>query len=116
MRRMMVVMLGLCSMVTLSLDGCSSTGPAANVDVRHAAAAQDDKGGKEAAAFELPRDQAGQLLGQALPPRSKQGPLEQPDRPAPPTVPAPKFVEPAATLPAATALVARAPAPARKGG
>src|SRR5262249_37464577 len=116
MRRMMVGLLGLGAMTLLSLESCSSTGPAANVDARHVLAQdRDEKDVQEAVAFELPRDRTGQLLGQVLPPRSKQGPLNRPDRPAPPTVPAPKFVEPAAALPVGTALVSRSPAPPRKG-
>src|SRR5262245_42616149 len=119
MRRMMVGLLGLGATVLLSLEGCSSPGPAANADARHVAAVRDnddEKGARQdAAAFELPRDRTGQLLGQVLPPRTKQGPLDRPDRPAPPTVPAPRFVEPASPLPMGTALVSRAPAPPRKG-
>ena len=128
MRRMMVGMLGLGAMV-LSLGGCSRAVPVADVSGQHFTAAQDrdDKDARDekdvkdekdarddATAFELPRDRTGQLLGQVLPPRTQQGTLNRPNRPAPPTVPAPKFVEPAPALPMGTALVSRAPAP-RKG-
>ena len=121
MRRMMVWLLGLGAAALLSLDGCSADRvSSSNAGARRVAAAQDgdakpDKQKKEAAEpFKLPDDRGGQLLGRVLPPRIKAGSLSRPDRPAPPTAPAPKFVEPGTTLPPSTALVSRAPAPPKK--
>jgi hypothetical protein len=122
MRRMMVWLLGLGAATLLSLEGCSAERvSSSDASARRVAAAQDgdekpDKQKKEAAAepFKLPDDRGGQLLGRVLPPRIKAGSLGRPDRPAPPTAPAPKFVQPPATLPPSTALVSRAPAPPKK--
>lgn len=117
MRRTMVGLLGLSAAALLSLEACSGARPAANLDVQHVSAEQDkdEKDKKHSDPFELPRDKGGQLLGQVLPPRARQGTLNRQDRPAPPTVPAPTFVEPAPSLPAGTALVSRVPTPPRKG-
>jgi hypothetical protein len=121
MRRLTVGLLGFSVAVLLSLEGCASDKlSSSDGDVRRVSAAQDreksnDQKKEEAGEpFKLPDDRAGRLLGQVLPPRTQQGPLRRHDRPAPPTVPAPKFVEPAAPLPQGTALVSRAPAPTRK--
>jgi len=94
MRRVTVWLVGLSAALLLSLEGCSADRltPARNqrrkrvVAWRSSAVADDKEEKKEAGEpFELPRDRAGQLLGQVLPPRTQQGPLRRPDRPAPPT-------------------------------
>lgn len=116
MRRFTIGLLGLGACALLSLGGCSADRSA--VAARLAPAQDKDEPEKkkdDARAFELPDDKAGRLLGGVLPPRPRQGALRPTERPTPPTVPAPKFAEPAATLPAGTALASRAPTPPRKG-
>ena len=119
MRRATVWLLGLGAVGLLSLGGCSGSRLSSARDARAAVAEETeakaaDKKEQPADEFKLPADRTGQLLARELPPRMKAGPLERPDRPAPPTAPGPAFVEPPATLPPGQAAVSRAPAPPRK--
>jgi hypothetical protein len=100
-----------------ALAGCSSG--SAPVAVRPALVVEekDEKPAQKAekgSPFRLPEDQAGKLLGAVLPPVKRHGPLDDPNRPAPPPVPLPRFAELPSALPSSAAGVTQLPAPPRR--
>jgi hypothetical protein len=122
MRRVSLKMLLLsCTALLLAMDGCSSPTFTSKRKTEVRAVAGDEDGDKESPRpekgppFRLPDDQAGRLLGEALPPAAKLGALRNPKAPPPASVPWPRLDDPRLSLPARLDVVSRLPQPVRKG-